>query len=159
MVAAPIEGGGAQGDPSRAVRLLRDAGGDAEPLPDGAVVAVFDGIRAAVVAALELHLSVPPPAHLAGRAGWRVGIDARDALLSAEGIALREAIRRATVLARIARPGTIAVMAGVAAGLGALAGADVVTAGVGRRRTRSSSVPTVTLATALGMRASRSIAA
>src|SRR5215475_12296434 len=92
---------------SEAVRILRTAGGDAEPLGADAVVAIFDEPPAALRASIQIHLRAD------GRPGgaWRAGIHVADVLMTGEGTITRAAIDHAVTLARLARPGTTAIRA------------------------------------------------
>lgn len=89
-----------------ALEILRRAGGDAEPLVPGAVVAVFDEPGAAVTGATRLHLGA---AAAGGRTIWRAGLDVGDVLIGGDASNARAALDQAVALARQARPGTTAV--------------------------------------------------
>ena len=111
-----------------AVEMLRDAGGDAEPLAPNALVAVFDQPRAAVEAAMRVHLQAAGETPVPWRGGWRAGLNVVEVTMTVEGTALRDAIDRAIALARVAQAGTTAVMTEVVSALGRLSDAEIVDA-------------------------------
>jgi TolB-like protein len=105
---------------AHALALLRRTG-DAEPIAAGALAAGFDTPAAAVTAANGLHREY----RVAGGPRWRAGIDVGEVLMTPGDAATREAIERATALARLARPGTTAVAAGALPAIGAIRDATV----------------------------------
>src|SRR5262245_44108764 len=127
LVAVLHPGDGFPGDRIEALRrtgleLLRTAGGDAEPLGDDGVAAVFDDPAAGLEAASRLHRRA---AEGAQGAAWRAGLHVCDVVMSAELAAGLAAVQRAEALAGLADPGTTAVAAGDLAALGSLRGLDV----------------------------------
>ena len=103
-----------------ATELLRAAGGDAEPINPGTVVAGFDDPATALAAAMRLHARADLSA-----AVWRVGLHVAEILMTAEGSEMRDAIDRATELAQAARPGTTALTGAGAALAGPVPDADL----------------------------------
>src|SRR5581483_11053902 len=93
---------------SDAVRSLRAAGGDAEPLAPRTGVAGFDDPRTALTAATRLHLQAA-----AASVGLvlRAGLTVEDVLMTGEAETSAAAIDRAASLMRVASPGTTAVRA------------------------------------------------
>ena len=107
------------------LEFFRAAGGDAEPLRPGAVVAVFDAATSAATAATRLHLRAAARAD-PDEPQWRVGLHVGEVLMTGDGSALLNAIDRATALARLARPGTTAIAADAVAACGPIHDADLV---------------------------------
>jgi TolB-like protein len=127
LVAVLHPGDGLPGDRIEALRrtgleLLRRAGGDAEPLGDDGVAAVFDDPAAGLEAARRLHREAAEGAQ--GHA-WRAGLHVGDFVMSAELASGLAAVQRAEALAGLADPGTTAVAAGDLPALGSLRGLDV----------------------------------
>src|SRR5262245_55668077 len=104
------------------LELLRTAGGDAEPLGDDRVAAVFDDPAAGLEAASRLHRAA---AEGPQGAAWRAGLHVCDVVMSSELAASLAAVERAEALAGLAHPGTTAVAAGQLPVLGSLRGLDV----------------------------------
>jgi TolB-like protein/ketosteroid isomerase-like protein len=127
LVAVLHPGDGFPGDRIEALRrtgleLLRTAGGDAEPLGDDGVAAVFDDPGAGLEAASRLHRQA---AEGSQGAAWRAGLHVCDVVMSAEMAASLAAVERAEALSGLAHPGTTAVAAGELPALGSLRGMDV----------------------------------
>jgi TolB-like protein len=104
------------------LEVLRTAGGDAEPLGDDGVAAVFDDPAAALEAASRLHRQAAEGSQ--GDA-WSVGLRVREIVMSAEMAALLAAMERAEALSGLAHPGTTAVAEGELRALGSLRGVEV----------------------------------
>src|SRR5262249_55397418 len=80
----------------------RTGGGDAEPLGDDGVAAVFDDPAAGLAAASRLHRQA---AEGSQAAAWRAGLHVCDVVMSAELAAGLGAVGRAETLAGLAHPG------------------------------------------------------
>jgi TolB-like protein len=104
------------------LELLRTAGGDAEPLGDDGVAAVFDDPAAGLAAASRLHRQA---AEGSQAAAWRAGLHVCDVVMSAELAAGLAAVGRAEALAGLAHPGTTAVVDSDLPALGSLQGVEV----------------------------------
>jgi TolB-like protein len=104
------------------LELLRTAGGDAEPLGDDGVAAVFDAPAAGLEAANRLHRQA---AEGSKGAAWRAGLHVREVVMSAEMAAFLAAVERAKALSGLAHPGTTAVAHGELPALGSLQGVEV----------------------------------
>jgi TolB-like protein len=104
------------------LELLRAAGGDAEPLGDDGVAAVFDDPAVSLEAASRLHRQASE-----GSKGdaWRVGLHVREVVMNAEMDAFLAALERAKALSALAHPGTTAVVEGELPALGSLQGVEV----------------------------------
>src|SRR5262249_24761950 len=89
------------------LELLRTAGGDAEPLGDDGVAAVFDDPAAGLAAASRLHRQA---AEGSQAAAWRAGLHVCDVVMSAELAAGLGAVGRAEALAGPPHPGPPAVV-------------------------------------------------
>src|SRR5262245_45696815 len=127
LVAVFHRGDGLPGDrieaPRRtALEVLRAVGGDAEPLGEDGVAAVFDTPAAGLAAASRLHRQAAE-----GSQGdsWRAGLHVGDVVMSAELAPGLAGVERAEALSRLAHPGTTAVAAGDLPALGSLRGMDV----------------------------------
>ena len=101
-----------------ALELLRTAGGDAEPLGDDGIVAVFDDPGVALEAASRLHQQ-------AAGVTWRAWLRARDIVMTGEIATSLAAVERAETLAGLTHPGTTAVAASELPSLGSLKGVNV----------------------------------
>ena len=99
------------------LELLRAAGGDAEPLGDDRVSAVFDDPRMGLEAARRLHRQA--------EGAWRAGLHVRDVVMSDDIAACAAPVERAEALSGLAHPGTTAVAADELPALGSLRGVDV----------------------------------
>ena len=127
LVAVLNPGDGLPGDRIEVLRgtgleLLRAGGGDAEPLGDDRVAAVFDDPAVGLEAANQLHRQA---AEASGGDAWRAGLHLCDVVMSAEMAASLAAVERAEALSGLAHPGTTAVAAGDLPALGPLRGVDV----------------------------------
>ena len=104
------------------LEALRAAGGDAEPLGDNGLAAVFDDPPAAVEAASRLHRRA---AELSTDDAWRAGLRIGELTMTADTAAYLPAVERAEALAQLAAPGTSAVVAAELPVLGSLHGVVV----------------------------------
>jgi len=103
------------------IERLRAAGVDADLLAPDVVVALFDRAAEAATAALGLVFAET------GSVGIRIGLHAERLLLDGIDERGRRAIGEARRLARVARPGTVAVAAATLASLGRVSSARVET--------------------------------
>jgi TolB-like protein len=122
VLVAERDATGAAESAEAALALLRVAGGDVERIAADTVVAGFDRPQVAVAAANRLHRETP--------ATWRAGIHVAEIIMTDEGTETRDAIERATTLARLARPGTTAVAATAFATIGPVHEATIEALGV-----------------------------
>jgi TolB-like protein len=105
-----------------ALELLRTAGGDAEPLGEDGVAAVFDTPAAGLDAASRLHRQAVERSQ---GESWRVGLHVCDVVMSADLAPGLAVVERAAALSGLAHPGTTAVAAGDLPALGSLRGIDI----------------------------------